>query len=68
MLEALWGGPETLIVVSSDLSHYLPYAQAKQIDHDTVDESWVVANSTPSNELAAPYPSTGCCWRQVGTS
>ena len=24
-LEALWGGPETLIVISSDLSHYLPY-------------------------------------------
>ena len=37
VLEALWGGPETLIVVSSDLSHYLPYAQAKQIDHDTVE-------------------------------
>lgn len=36
VLEALWGGPETLILVSSDLSHYLPYAQAKQIDHDTV--------------------------------
>ncbi len=36
VLEALWGGPETLIVVSSDLSHYLPYAQAKQIDRDTV--------------------------------
>ncbi len=37
VLEALWGGPETLIVVSSDLSHYLPYVQAKQIDHDTVE-------------------------------
>jgi MEMO1 family protein len=37
VLEALWGGPETLIVISSDLSHYLPYAQAKQIDHDTVE-------------------------------
>lgn len=37
VLEALWGGPETLIVVSSDLSHYLPYAQAKQKDHDTVE-------------------------------
>jgi AmmeMemoRadiSam system protein B len=37
VLETLWGGPETLIVVSSDLSHYLPYAQAKQIDHDTVE-------------------------------
>ena len=36
VLEALWGGPETLIVISSDLSHYLPYAQATQIDKDTV--------------------------------
>ena len=29
VLDALWGGPETLIVISSDLSHYLPYAAAK---------------------------------------
>ncbi len=28
--------PETLIVVSSDLSHYLPYAQAVKKDHDTI--------------------------------
>jgi AmmeMemoRadiSam system protein B len=28
VLERLWGGDETLIVISSDLSHYLPYAQA----------------------------------------
>ncbi|MDE2389501.1 MAG: AmmeMemoRadiSam system protein B, partial [Betaproteobacteria bacterium] len=26
VLEQLWGGEETLIVISSDLSHYLPYA------------------------------------------
>ena len=37
MLEALWGGPETLIVISSDLSHYLPYAEATTRDRDTVD-------------------------------
>jgi MEMO1 family protein len=35
VLDRLWGGPETLIVVSSDLSHFLPYAAAKQIDDDT---------------------------------
>ena len=29
LLEALWGGEETLIVVSSDLSHYLPYEAAR---------------------------------------
>lgn len=32
VLERLWGGPETLIVVSSDLTHYLPYDEAKRID------------------------------------
>jgi AmmeMemoRadiSam system protein B len=36
VLEALWGGPETLIVVSSDLSHYLPYQTAKTVDQTTV--------------------------------
>ena len=35
VLERLWGGDETLIVVSSDLSHYLPYAQARRIDAQT---------------------------------
>ncbi len=37
VLEMLWGGTETLIVVSSDLSHYLPYAVAERADRDTVD-------------------------------
>ena len=32
VLEVLWGGDETLIVVSSDLSHYLPYNTARQVD------------------------------------
>lgn len=36
VLELLWGGPETLILISSDLSHYLPYEVAKGIDHATV--------------------------------
>lgn len=35
VLDRLWGGPETLIVVSSDLSHYLPYDQARAIDART---------------------------------
>ncbi|MDJ0850354.1 MAG: AmmeMemoRadiSam system protein B [Myxococcota bacterium] len=35
VLERLWGGPETLIVVSSDLSHYYDYATARQLDRET---------------------------------
>lgn len=38
VLDALWGGPETLIVVSSDLSHYLPYDEAKRIDEGTAQQ------------------------------
>ncbi len=38
VLEAVWGGEETLIVISSDLSHYLPYAAAKYADGETADE------------------------------
>jgi AmmeMemoRadiSam system protein B len=35
VLEWLWGGPETLIVVSSDLSHYYDYDTAKRLDAET---------------------------------
>ena len=35
VLERLWGGPETLIVVSSDLSHYQPYDSARRTDLET---------------------------------
>src|SRR5256886_11067745 len=36
VLERLWGGNETLIVISSDLSHYHSYESARRIDGDTV--------------------------------
>jgi AmmeMemoRadiSam system protein B/AmmeMemoRadiSam system protein A len=35
VLERLWGGPETLVVISSDLSHYLDYERAKRLDEET---------------------------------
>jgi MEMO1 family protein len=37
VLDALWGGPETLVVVSSDLSHYHAYGEAQRIDRATAD-------------------------------
>jgi len=36
VLERVWGGPETLVVVSSDLSHYLPYDTARRFDAMTL--------------------------------
>jgi AmmeMemoRadiSam system protein B len=35
VLEALWSGPETVVVVSSDLSHYLPYDVGRALDERT---------------------------------
>ncbi len=35
VLEELWGGPETLIVISSDLSHYYDYDTARNLDSAT---------------------------------
>lgn len=35
VIEALWGGDETRLVISSDLSHYLGYADARKRDEAT---------------------------------
>lgn len=38
VIEHFWGGPETLIVISSDLSHYHPYQEAQSIDAATTEK------------------------------
>lgn len=45
VLEACWGGPETAIVISSDLSHYHSYAEATAIDRATAE--WITGSSKP---------------------
>jgi AmmeMemoRadiSam system protein B len=45
VLEWVWGGPETRIVISSDLSHYLPYERARAVDDETARE--IVALQAP---------------------
>ena len=35
VLNATWGGPETLIVISTDLSHFLEYDTARALDQST---------------------------------
>jgi len=60
VIEVLWGGPETLIVVSSDLSHYLPYDIAQTVDRSTcasitelqqLDSHEQACGATPVNGL-----------------
>jgi len=38
VLESLWGDEQTLFVISSDLSHYHPYAQARILDDATISQ------------------------------
>ncbi len=35
VIDSVWGGAETLLIISSDLSHYLPYTKAQAVDHLT---------------------------------
>jgi AmmeMemoRadiSam system protein B len=51
VLAAVWGGPETLVVVSSDLSHYHTYAKAQALDAATA--AAIVARRSTLNEDAA---------------
>jgi len=37
LIDALWGGDETRIIVSSDLSHFHDYETARQLDQHTVE-------------------------------
>jgi AmmeMemoRadiSam system protein B len=37
VLDACWGGPETLVVVSTDLSHYRDYDSARRVDAETAE-------------------------------
>ena len=51
VLEAVWGGDETLIVISSDLSHFLPDALARKVDGGTV-QAILAMNSHLNHEQA----------------
>lgn len=59
VLERLWGGPETLIVVSSDLSHYLPYEEAQRVDRGTADEILALGGPIDSRRACGARPISG---------
>lgn len=52
VLDAVWGGPETLIIVSSDLSHYLSFEQARAIDAHTAERIGVLDGTELALEQA----------------
>lgn len=59
VLARLWGGDETLIVVSSDLSHYLPYARAQATDRTTVERILHFATDLEPDEACGARPLAG---------
>lgn len=52
VLEEAWGGSETLLLISSDLSHYLPYDQARSTDAVTIARI---------RDLTWPLPDRSAC-------
>jgi len=59
VLEAVWGGDETLIVISSDLSHYLPYATAQRVDQETVQAILNLQQPIPHDRACGGTPISG---------
>lgn len=59
VLERLWGGAETLFVVSSDLSHYLAYATANAVDRDTCTEIMRLDPHIDTSQACGAYPING---------
>jgi AmmeMemoRadiSam system protein B len=59
VLEILWGGPETAVVISSDLSHYLPYDQARQADRATADEIVALGGPLQGRQACGARPING---------
>src|SRR4051812_16071408 len=59
VIDRLWGGPETLIVISTDLSHYHSYAEARQIDRSTVTRIARFATDLDHDEACGATPLNG---------
>jgi hypothetical protein len=59
VLERLWGGPETLIVISSDLSHFHSYREAQSIDNATVEHILALDQLTSFDQACGALPING---------
>ncbi len=59
VLDRLWGGDETLIVVSSDLSHFLPYDAARKIDSETASAIMNLSTHLVGEMACGAHPVNG---------
>lgn len=59
VLEQVWGGDETLIVISTDLSHFLPDALARKVDGATVDAILALDSHLDHEQACGATPVNG---------
>ncbi|MBU1213758.1 MAG: AmmeMemoRadiSam system protein B [Gammaproteobacteria bacterium] len=59
VLQRLWGGEETLIVISSDLSHYLPYDLSRLVDSKTAQNILKLRPTITHEEACGATPING---------
>ena len=59
VLEQLWGGEETLILISSDLTHFLPYELAQAEDKETVAQMLKLAPHIDHQHACGATPVNG---------
>lgn len=62
VLDQLWGGPETLIVISTDLSHYLPYAEGRAVDEKTCARIVALDPTIASEHACGAIGINGLSW------
>ena len=68
VIDRLWGGAETLIVVSSDLSHYHAYAEARRLDDAAARAILALDASLDHDQACGATPINGfaLCARRRG--
>ncbi len=59
LLDMLWGGDETLVVISSDLSHFHRYDQARTMDRRTIDDVMHLRSRITTDQACGAYPVNG---------
>jgi AmmeMemoRadiSam system protein B len=59
VLDAVWGSGETRIVISSDLSHYLPYEVARRVDRETAEAILALAGPIAPERACGARPIDG---------
>jgi AmmeMemoRadiSam system protein B len=59
VIDLLWGGPETLIVISSDLSHYHAYGEARALDQASAQTVLALSPTLGYEQACGALPING---------